>query len=59
MRSRKPVEIDGNMLRAIFTPPVPSDTRPVLTRLLSSLQPVIRFGKRGLSFIGVRGKVEF
>jgi hypothetical protein len=59
MRSRKPVEIDGNMLRAIFTRPTPSDTRPVLTRLIASLQPVVRFGKRGLSFIGVRGKVEF
>jgi hypothetical protein len=59
MRSRKPVEIDGNMLRAIFTHPRPSDTRPVLTRLLSSLQPVIRLGKKGISFIGVRGKVEF
>jgi hypothetical protein len=59
MRSRKPVEIDGNMLRAIFTRPTPSDTRPVLTRLIASLQPVVRFGKRGLSFIGVRSKVEF
>jgi hypothetical protein len=47
------------MLRAIFTKPAPSDTRPVFTRLLASLQPVLRFGKRGLSFIGVRGKVEF
>jgi hypothetical protein len=59
MKPRKPVEIDGNMLRAIFTRPRPSDTRPVLTRLLSSLQPVIRLGKKGISFIGVRGKVEF
>jgi hypothetical protein len=38
---------------------VSSDTRPLLTRLLSSLQPVVRFGRRGLSFIGVRGRVEF
>jgi hypothetical protein len=59
MKPGKPVEIDGNMLRAIFTRPRPSDTRPVLTRLLSSLQPVIRLGKKGISFIGVRGKVEF
>jgi len=59
MSSRKPVEIDGNMLRAIFTKPAPSDTRPLLTRLITSLQPVVRFSKRGLSFIGVRGKVEF
>jgi hypothetical protein len=57
--SRRPVTITPEMLRAIFTRPTPSDTRPVLTRLLSSLQPVLRFGKRGLSFIGVRGKVEF
>jgi hypothetical protein len=59
MKPGKPVEIDGNMLRAIFTKPAPSDTRHVLTRLLSSLQPVIRLGKKGISFIGVRGKVEF
>ena len=59
MKPGKPVEIDGNMLRAIFTRPRPSDTRPLLTRLLTSIQPVVRFGKRGLTFIGVRGKVEF
>jgi hypothetical protein len=59
VKPRKPVEIDGNMLRAIFTRPRPSDTRPVFTRLITSLQPVVRFGKRGLSFIGVRGRVEF
>jgi len=57
--SRRPVTINSEMLRAIFTKPAPSDTRPVFTRLFASLQPVIRFGKRGLSFIGVRGKVEF
>ena len=59
MKPRKPVEIDGNMLRAIFTKPTPSDTRGLLTRLLTSIQPVIRIGRRGLSFIGVRGRVEF
>lgn len=59
MKPGKPVEIDGNMLRAIFTRPRPSDTRSVFTRLLASLQPVIRLGKKGISFIGVRGKVEF
>jgi hypothetical protein len=59
MRSRKPVEIDGNILRAIFTPPTPSDTRGLFTRLIASLKPVVRFGKRGLTFIGARGKVEF
>lgn len=57
--SRHPVTINSEMLRAIFTKPAPSDTRPVLTRLLTSLQPVIRLGKKGISFIGVRGKVEF
>jgi hypothetical protein len=57
--NRRPVTINSEMLRAIFTKPAPSDTRPLLTRLLTSIQPVLRFGKRGLSFIGVRGKVEF
>jgi hypothetical protein len=57
--SRPPVTITPEMLRAIFTRPAPSDTRSVFTRLITSLQPVVRFGKRGLSFIGVRGKVEF
>jgi hypothetical protein len=59
VKSRKPIEIDGNMLRAIFARPRPSDTRPLLTRLLTSIQPVLRFGRKGLSFIGVRGRVEF
>ena len=57
--SRPPVTITPEMLRAIFTRPTPSDTRPLLTRLLASIQPVIRIGRRGLSFIGVRGRVEF
>jgi hypothetical protein len=57
--SRRPVTITPEMLRAIFTKPAPSDTRPVFTRLLASLQPVIRLGKKGISFIGVRGRVEF
>ena len=57
--NRRPVTINSEMLRAIFTKPAPSDTRPLLTRLLTSIQPVLRFGKRGLSFIGVRGRVEF
>jgi hypothetical protein len=59
MKPGKPVEIDGNMLRAIFTRPRPSDTRGLLTRLLTSIQPVIRIGRKGLAFIGVRGRVEF
>ena len=57
--SRRPVTINSEMLRAIFTKPAPSDTQPVFTRLLASLQPVIRLGKKGISFIGVRGRVEF
>ena len=58
--SRRPVvTINGEVLRAIFTKPKRSDTRSFLTRLLTSIQPVIRFGRRGLSFIGVRGRVEF
>ena len=55
----KPVTVTPEMLRAIFTKPRASDTRPLLTRLLTSIQPVVRFGRRGLSFIGVRGRVEF
>jgi hypothetical protein len=57
--SRRPVTISSEMLRAIFTRPRPSDTRPLLTRLLTSIQPVLRIGRKGLKFIGVRGKVEF
>ena len=57
--SRPPVTINSKMLRAIFTRPAPSDTRGFFTRLLTSIQPVIRFGRKGLSFIGVRGRVEF
>jgi hypothetical protein len=59
MKPGKPVQIDGNMLRAIFTKPAPSDTRSVFTRLLTSLQPVVRFGRKGLTFVGVRGEVKF
>jgi hypothetical protein len=59
VKSGKPIEIDGNMLRAIFTKPTPSDTRGLFTRLLTSIQPVLRIGRKGLSFIGVRGRVEF
>jgi hypothetical protein len=59
MKSRSVVTINGEALRAIFTKPKRADTRPLLTRLLTSIQPVVRFGRRGLSFIGVRGRVEF
>jgi hypothetical protein len=57
--SKAPVTITPEMLRAIFTRPTPSDTRPLLTRLLTSIQPVIRIGRKGLAFIGVRGEVKF
>lgn len=57
--SRRPVVISGEMLRAIFTRPKPSDTRGFLTRLLTSIQPVVRVGRKGLNFLGVRGRVEF
>jgi hypothetical protein len=57
--SKSPVTITPEMLRAIFTKPTRSDTRPIFTRLLTSIQPVVRIGRKGLSFIGVRGKVEF
>ena len=59
MNRRPVVTINGEVLRAIFTKPKRSDTRPFFARLLSSIQPVIRIGKKGLSFIGVRGRVEF
>ena len=57
--SRRPVVIDDQMLRAIFTKPRASDTRSFLTRLLTSIQPVVRVGRKGLNFLGVRGRVEF
>jgi len=59
MKPRYPVTINGQMLQAIFIKPKPSDTRPFLTRLLTSIQPVIRIGRKGLSFVGVRGGAEF
>jgi hypothetical protein len=58
-RPRYPVTVNGEMLQAIFTKPKRSDTRPFLTRLLTSIQPVIRIGRKGLSFVGVRGGAEF
>jgi hypothetical protein len=57
--NRRPVTISSEMLRAIFTKPTPSDTRGLFTRLLTSIQPVLRIGRKGLAFIGVRGRVEF
>lgn len=55
----KPVTVTPEMLRAIFTKPRASDTRPFVTRLLTSIQPVVRVGRKGLNFLGVRGRVEF
>jgi hypothetical protein len=58
--SRRPVVIDDQMLRAIFTRPKPSDTRPFLTRLLASLRFVVRGDfRRGITFLGMTGKADF
>ena len=57
--SRRPVVISGEMLRAMFTRPKPSDTRPFVVRLLSSIQPLVKFTKRGISYIGIRGEAKF
>jgi hypothetical protein len=58
--SRRPVvTINGQMLRAIFTKPKRSDTRGFFVRLLSSVQPVVKFTKRGISYIGIRGRADF
>jgi hypothetical protein len=48
-------------LRAAFTrKPQPSDTRPLLTRLASSLRLVVKGSwKKGITFFGVRGGVDF
>jgi hypothetical protein len=59
MKPRYPVTVNGEMLQAIFTKPKRSDTRGFFTRLLTSIQPVIRAGRKGLSFVGVRGRAEF
>ena len=57
--SRRPVVITGEMLRAMFTRPKPSDTRPFVVRLLLSIQPLVKFTKRGISYIGIRGEAKF
>ena len=48
-------------MRAAFTPkPQPSDTRPFVVRLASSLKLVVRGTlKKGINFIGIRGGAEF
>jgi hypothetical protein len=58
--SRRPVvTINGEALRAIFTKPTRSDTRPLLTRLLTSIQPIVKFTRKGISYIGIRGSADF
>jgi hypothetical protein len=57
--SRRPVTISSEMLRAIFTQPTPSDTRGFFTRLLTSIQPIVKFTRKGISYIGIRGGVDF
>jgi hypothetical protein len=59
VKPRKTVTIDGNMLRAIFAKSAPSDTRGFLTRLLTSIQPIVKFTRKGISYIGIRGGVDF
>ena len=59
MKTRSVVTINGDMLRAIFTKPKQENTAPLMMRFLRSLQPVVRIGKKGLTYIGIRGGVEF
>ena len=59
MSHRPVVTINGEALRAIFTRPKPSDTRGFFVRLLSSVQPIVKFTKRGISFIGIRASADF
>lgn len=48
-------------LRAAFTrKPAPSDTRPFIVRLVSSLKVTVRGSfKKGIQFIGIRGGADF
>jgi len=40
--------------------PAPSDTRPFIVRLASSLKLVVRGTfKKGINFIGIRGSADF
>lgn len=56
---RYPVTINGEVLRAIFTKPTRSDTRGFFVRLLASIQPVVKFTKKGISYIGIGGRADF
>lgn len=44
---------------ALTLKPQPCDTRPFLVRLLASIKPVVKFTKRGISYIGVKGGADF
>ena len=59
--SRRPVvTINGEALRAIFTKPKMSDTRPFVVRLLESIRLVVKGNfKTGLKFLGIRGGADF
>ena len=59
MNPRSIVTINDAMLRAIFTKPKKQNNAPFMTRLLQSLQLVVRMGKKGVTFIGIRGGAEF
>ena len=40
--------------------PAPSDTRPLLTRLATSIRLVVKGSlKKGITYIGVRGGTDF
>ena len=54
-------EVKTWWLRAAFTrKPAPSDTRPLLARLLSSIRLVVTGSlKKGITYIGVRGGTDF
>jgi len=47
-------------LQAAFTrKSAPADTRPFFVRLLCSIRPVLKFSKRGLNYIGIKGSADF
>jgi hypothetical protein len=48
-------------LRHAFTPkPQPSDTRPFLARLATSIRLVVKGSlKKGINYIGIKGRADF
>jgi len=47
-------------LRAAFgRKPPASDTRSFVVRLLASIRPVVKFTKKGISYIGIKGGADF